>query len=62
MYITMNYNMYIICIRNTARSKSIPLMCTYVYSYIFSTMFPPEGIVTNFEAVRSTRTHNQSIS
>jgi hypothetical protein len=41
MYVTINYNMYTICIRNTARSKSIPLLCTHVGSYKFSTMHPP---------------------
>ena len=41
MYVTINYNMYTICIRNTARSKSIPLLCTHVYSYMFSTVHPP---------------------
>ena len=40
MYVTINYNMYTICIRNTARSKSIPLLCTHVYSYMFSTVHP----------------------
>jgi hypothetical protein len=32
--------MYTICIRNTARSKSIPLLCTHVGSYKFSTVHP----------------------
>jgi hypothetical protein len=41
MYVTINYNMYTICIRNTARSKSIPLLCTHVGSYKFSTVHPP---------------------
>ena len=41
MYVTMNYNMYTICICNTARSKTIPFMCTHVYSYMFSTVHPP---------------------
>ena len=41
MYVTINYNMYTICIRNMARSKSIPLLCTHIYSYMFSTMHPP---------------------
>ena len=40
MYVTINYNMSTICIRNTARSKSIPLMCTHVYSYMFSKVHP----------------------
>jgi hypothetical protein len=34
-------NVSIVCIRNTARSKSIPLMCTHVDSYKFSTVHPP---------------------
>jgi hypothetical protein len=34
-------NMSIVCIRNTARSKSIPLMCTHVDPYKFSTVHPP---------------------
>jgi hypothetical protein len=41
MYVTINYNMYTICIRNMARSKSIPLLCTHVGSYKFSTVHPP---------------------
>jgi hypothetical protein len=32
---------FIVCTRNTARSKSIPLMCTHVDSYKFSTVRPP---------------------
>ena len=43
MYVTINYNIYTICIRNTARSKSIALMCTHVYSYMFSTVHPPRN-------------------
>ena len=34
-------NVSIVCICNTARSKSIPLLCTHVDSYKFSTMHPP---------------------
>ena len=34
-------NMFIVCIRNTARSKSNPLLCTHVDSYMFSTLHPP---------------------
>jgi hypothetical protein len=34
-------NMSIVCIRNTARSKSIPLLCTHVDPYKFSTVHPP---------------------
>ena len=40
MYVIINYNKYTICIRNTERSKSMPLMCTHVYSYMFSTVHP----------------------
>ena len=46
MYVTINYNMYTICVRNTARSKTIPLMCTHVYSYVFSTVHPPRASLT----------------
>ena len=45
MYVTINYNMHTICIRNMAKSKSIPLMCTHVYSYMFSTVHPPRVIL-----------------
>jgi hypothetical protein len=34
-------NVSVVCIRNTARSKSIPLLCTHVDSYKFSTVHPP---------------------
>ena len=34
-------NMSIVCIRNTARSKSIPLSCTHVDPYKFSIVHPP---------------------
>jgi hypothetical protein len=34
-------NVSIVCICNTARSKSIPLLCTDVDSYKFSTVHPP---------------------
>ena len=34
-------NMSIVCIRDTARSKSIPLMCTHVDPYKFSIVHPP---------------------
>jgi hypothetical protein len=39
-------NVFIVCIRNTARSKSIPLLCTHVDSYKFSTVHPPRVHVT----------------
>ena len=43
-------NVSIVCIRNTARSKSIPLLCSHVGLYKFSTVHPPSTHV-----VRSTR-------
>ena len=49
MYGTINYNMYTICIRNTARSKLIPLLCTHLYSYMFSIVHPPRIEVPNWE-------------
>jgi hypothetical protein len=50
MYITITYNMYTICIRNTARSKSIPLLCTHVGSYKFRKVHPPSQylVLNNF--------------
>jgi hypothetical protein len=41
-------NMSIVCIRNTARSKSIPLLCTHVDPYKFSTVHPPSTTVDLF--------------
>ena len=38
-------NMFIICIRNTAAFELIPLLCTHVYSYMFSIVHPPRGMV-----------------
>ena len=49
MYITINYNMYTVCIRNTARSKSLPLICTHVYSYMFSIPHDFASLVPQFE-------------
>ena len=34
-------NVFIVRIRNTARSKSNPFMCTHVDSYMFNTLRPP---------------------
>ena len=34
-------NVFIVCIRNTAKSESNPLLCTHVDSYMFSTLHPP---------------------
>ena len=32
--------MFIVCVRYTAMFKLIPLLCTHVYSYMFSTVHP----------------------
>jgi hypothetical protein len=37
-------NVFIVCIRNTARSKSIPFLCTHVDSHKFSTVHPRGGL------------------
>ena len=37
-------NVFIVCIRNTAICKLIPLLCTHVYLYIFSTLHPRVNI------------------
>ena len=44
--------MFIVCIRNTARSKSNPLLCTHVDSYMFNTLHPPglQLVVTLIES------------
>ena len=34
-------NVFIVCIRSTARSKSNPLLCTHEDLYMFSTLHPP---------------------
>ena len=34
-------NVFIVCICNTAVFKLIPILCTHVYSYMFSTVHPP---------------------
>ena len=34
-------NVFIVCIRNTTMFKLIPLLCTHIYSYMFSTVHPP---------------------
>jgi hypothetical protein len=36
-------NVFIVCIRNTTRSKSIPLLWIHVDSYKFSTVHPPSS-------------------
>ena len=38
-------NVFIVCIRNTARSKSNFLMCTHVDSYMFNTLHPPGNML-----------------
>ena len=38
-------NVFVVCIRNTAMFKLIPLLCTHVYSYMFSTVHPPSFTV-----------------
>ena len=35
-------NVFIVCIRNTAVFKLILLVCTHVYSYMFSTLHPQD--------------------
>ena len=35
------FNVFIVCIHNTGMLKLIPLLCTHVYSYMFSTVHPP---------------------
>ena len=37
-------NVFIVCIRNTTMFKLIPLMCTHVYSNMFSTVHPPREL------------------
>jgi hypothetical protein len=39
-------NVFIVCICNTAVFKLIPLLCTHLYSYMFSTVLsaPPERL------------------
>ena len=34
-------SVFVVCIRNTAMFKLIPLLCTHVYPYMFSTVHPP---------------------
>jgi hypothetical protein len=41
MWIFSVLNVFIVCIHNTTVFKLIPLLCTHVYSYMFSTMHPP---------------------
>ena len=52
MYVTINYNMYTICIRNTTRSKLIPLLCTHVYSYMFRKVHPPGIFYVLFKNIK----------
>ena len=41
----LDLNVFIVCLRNTEMFKSIPLMCTHVYSYMFSTVHPREHTI-----------------
>lgn len=34
-------NMFVACMRNMAMLKLIPVLCIYVYLYMFSTVHPP---------------------
>jgi hypothetical protein len=47
-------NMSIVCICNTARSKSISLLCTHVDPYKFSTVHPPRGTIIRILGNRPT--------
>jgi pentatricopeptide repeat protein len=38
---------FIVCICNTTVFKLIPLLCTHVYSYMFSTMHPSRAYAKN---------------
>ena len=40
-------NVFIVCIRNTAMFKLTLLLCTLVYSYMFSTVHPPRAVKFN---------------
>ena len=42
-------NVLIVCIPNMAVFKLIPLLCTHVYSYMFSTVHPPNPDFHNNE-------------
>ena len=44
-------NVFIVCTRNTARSKSNSLLCTHVDSYMFNTMHPP-GLIVNLLVIK----------
>jgi hypothetical protein len=52
-------NVFIVCICNTAVFKLIPLLCTHVYSYMFSTVHPPRvahiGLSIYIKGPRHTR-------
>ena len=50
-------NVLIVCIRDTAKFKLIPLMCTHVYLYMFNTLHPPR-----FMAIVVTRWFTVAIS
>ena len=58
-------NVFIVCMRNTARSKSNPLLCTHLDSYMFSTLHPlgihlePFPLQTTQSHLGCTPTHAQ---
>jgi hypothetical protein len=54
-------NVFIVCIRNTARSKSIPLLCTHVDSYKFSTVNPRVDIIVEVAVNKSLSIHLRTI-
>ena len=41
-------NVFIVCICNTAVFKLIPLLCTHVYSYMFSIVHPPRMALIDY--------------
>ena len=38
IHITTNHHVYNICIHSTTKFKVIPLLCTHIESYVFSTV------------------------
>ena len=48
-------NVFIVCMHNTAVFKLIPLLCTHVYSYTFSTVHPPSQFIYNYHSVLPVR-------
>jgi hypothetical protein len=41
---------FIVCIRNTAKFKLLPILCTHVYSYMFSIVHPPSVCIIRTSA------------